>query len=120
MITTFDNGPFTIRRQSAPTEFKGRFVAGAETILSTDGTVQRMSARERLLLPEGVRQSDVIKIYTTFAFRVGNEENQIPGDIIEYKGDDYEIFQVEDWNDTMIPHYRANARRVDAHKAARQ
>lgn len=86
----------------------GRFVAGSETATDIIASVQRLSMRDRELLPEGFRSSETLKIYTEIANidLIQNDVSPIEEAAeFEYKGKRYAILASEEW-DYLIPHWK--------------
>jgi hypothetical protein len=86
----------------------GRFVAGSETSTTIIASVQRLSMRDRELLPEGFRASETLKIYTEIQ-NIDLIENDVSpieeACEFEYKGKRYAILASERW-DYLIPHWK--------------
>ena len=86
----------------------GRFVEGTEVETSIVASVQRLSMRERQLLPEGFRASETLKIYTEIENIDLIQNDQIPIEEaaeFEYKGKRYSMLASEEW-DYLIPHWK--------------
>ena len=86
----------------------GRPLDGVETSVPIVASVQRLSMRERQLLPEGFRARETLKIYTEVS-QIQLIENQvdplIDGASFEYKGKRYDTLASERW-DYLIPHFK--------------
>jgi hypothetical protein len=54
--------------------------------------------RDARLLPEGSRVSASIVLFAEIRFESNDKKLNKVGDIIEYNGEDFEIFRSEDWN----------------------
>lgn len=92
--------PITVRRTNAATTF----VDGL-AVVPTDVnefcldrvSVQPMSPRERMLLPELIRDRELIKLYTACNLQSVNVEGKIRADRLAYRGQNYVVQSVEDW-----------------------
>jgi len=101
------NEAVTIKRYGQTIYLKGHAVAGAETILLGDATIQPLNGKELLQLPEGDREKESVKIFT---------------DTLELKNNDilicannksFELKEIKDWTAHIIPHYRAIGLRIN-------
>lgn len=61
-------------------------------------SVQPMGMRERELLPELIRDREVLKCYTRCELRTVDVPNKIVADRVEYKDEHYVVHGVEDWS----------------------
>jgi hypothetical protein len=78
----------------------GRWSNTTRTEQNLKANIQPVIGKELDQVPEGRRNKATIKIYTIdelFSVTTKSGEKRQP-DIIEYKNEDYEIFQVWDWN----------------------
>lgn len=90
-------GGVTVTRGTAGSYTNGRYVAGSTSeITISEISVQPMSARERQLLPEGTKDKEVIKLYTTTALLSADQATRVPADVVAYQGLNYRVFAVED------------------------
>jgi hypothetical protein len=66
-------------------------------------------SEEQLVLPENVRLEDVKIFYTRFEVRPASNFTNTAADVIEYRGDVYEVFSVWDFSDFPLQtaHYAA-------------
>ena len=86
----------------------GRFVEGTEIETNIVASVQRLTMRERELLPEGFRASETFKIYTEIENIELIQNDQVPIEEaaeFEYKGKRYSMLASETW-DYLIPHWK--------------
>ena len=117
MIDTFSK-TYQVRQQD-PSNYdddSGEYTTPTENPISIKATIQRLSAKERLLLPETERTSQTLKVYTAATLNIGENVNSTKGDILEYKGEDYRITNLEDWddfNENGLEHFRYQATRID-------
>lgn len=96
--------PFDITRRgdlAAPTYADGFYVPAAGSTTSTKGSRQPLTARELLLLPEGMRVRQVKKVYTKTLLEVNDHLDFFDGKI-------WEVLQVGEFEDAgIVDHYRA-------------
>lgn len=94
-------------RYGAGTYTKGQYSPGAETELIIQASVQPLAGRELDLLPEGRKELESYKLYTTFELRTANQANQTQSDEITLFGKSFEVIKVENWQNAVLPHYKA-------------
>jgi ribosomal protein S2 len=102
----------TLRRYAAGTrDSNGRFTPGALTTSTIQASVQPMTDRDLRTLPEGERQLDQKKVYTTTEIRTGSQHDGTTADQLVVGGVTYEVRQVEQQR-SVLPHYKGRIVRV--------
>lgn len=84
----------------------GRTITPASTESSIRGSFQPLDGKEREALPEGVRQSETIKMYTKSDLRTADQHEGTPADEIEYDGRRFVVYQADKWP-KLLSHYKA-------------
>lgn len=88
-----------LHRQTAGTRDNfGEFVPGTATVIDVQVVSAPITGRERLVLPEGLRERDVRKFWLrepVVAVLEGSDGHQ--GDQIEYDGDIWQAKIAHDW-----------------------
>lgn len=99
----------------------GLFIDGSNTTLNIDLCIQPATEKDRLLLPEAVRNSEIIKIYTETELNITDDKNKMKGDRFTYKNRPYEVFRTQDWlnGNYDIKFFRQFAILVDNEEANR-
>lgn len=113
MIQSFQAGEVILLRSESISWQLGRAVKGPVENFPIIASVQNLKPNERLLLPEGRRTREAVKVYTEMKLRTTDEANSLPADILVWRGKQYEIMSVEDWTQTDLPHYLAIATKLD-------
>lgn len=94
--------PITVRRTNVATVFVGG-LAQVQTDIDefcvNNVAVQPMLARERQVLPELIRDRELLKLYTPCQLRGVDVEGKVRADRLSYKGQQYVVHSVEDWFD---------------------
>lgn len=67
-------------------------------------SVQPLNPREMEMQPEGRRNKEVFKLFTSVELFTVEDRN--PDKIVVF-GDTYEVVSVERWKNSIIPHYKA-------------
>lgn len=110
------------KRRAAGSYVAGRYVAGAlEPDLEIQASVQPVSTRELLRLPEGLRTRATVAVITAADLRSANETLLLEADRIVHVGEEWEIVQVDDWRMGAVDqlgHLDCLAQRVDRVGAA--
>lgn len=88
----------------------GYSTPGAVSTLEFEGGFQPLKGRERSTLPEGVRTSVELKLYTETDLRTADQFANTPADRVTYNGTDYVVWKVE--RRALIEHYKAYLMRV--------
>jgi hypothetical protein len=82
-----------------------------ETTFRMAACIQPMTEKELQILPEGLRNQDAVKIYTTTKLRVVDQAQSLIPDRFDYEGATYQVALVDSWHD-LGNFYRAVATRV--------
>lgn len=85
----------------------GRWVEGEPDLIPFKGSVQPAKGKELEILPDGKRNRETIKIltYPDLKFTVAEPREQRSGDIIIWKGKEYEVMVASPWEGPTKPHW---------------
>lgn len=99
--------PIVIKRAAAATTFvNGLAQATSRTSINVpDASVQPVSGNERLLLPEGIRDREIVKIYAKCEIRGIDVAGPTKADKIEHDGKTYVVQTVVDWSQHIKGNY---------------
>lgn len=104
--------PLTVKRPSGGSYVNGVWVDDtAPTETTVQASVQPATTEDLQSLPEARRQLGAYRIYSTTKFQSLEEDVNNP-DIVVIGGFDFEVAQVQPWQNGVIPHYKAIAVRV--------
>jgi len=81
-------------------------VTGSDTEFTITASVQLMTGSEMLLLPEGKRELETKKIYTSTELYGIEKGNGVNADIVDIDGDEFEVARVYSWKNNVINHYK--------------
>ncbi len=101
---------YTYQRPGAQTIVDGRTrtpTLGSPTDFRA--SIQPLNGRELLLLPEGERDREYIKIYTDLRLLMSNPATKTKGDLVNYKGVVWTVIQTNDWNLNDYAHFKFHA-----------
>lgn len=105
---TLPRKTLTVRRRDAATTYvDGIAQAGSTSNVSISASVQPLKPNEMELLPEGRRDSEAFRLYTETQLFPANDSTNKNADIVEYNGKDYEVLSCAEWQNKVIPHYKA-------------
>ena len=93
----------------------GRWQAGTDPApVDFKASIQPMSGRELMLLPEGERTHDRIRIYTDVKLTVAIPAQNQKGTRVSYDGRDWEVQSAFQWDLNDYPYYKYLAQLVEA------
>lgn len=72
-------------------------------------SVQPMRPDEKLMLPEGSRGRESIKLYTVSELKTMNEETKRPADVVNWESKKFDVFQVSRYKMGVQDHTKAIA-----------
>lgn len=98
----------TRRRRTGGTRTAGRWTPGSAVDTTIRGSVQPLGGRDRLVLPEGLRQSVGKKVYTAVRgdLRAADQATGLEGDEVVIDGEVYTVVHVDNEH-PLIGHDRA-------------
>lgn len=90
-------GGITVRRRSPGTTVDGRYTEGAvEETEGVEATVQPAGTEDLEMLPEGLRTSKSITVWSAFEFATA-EQGAVPDQVV-YRGEVFDVHAVRDWD----------------------
>lgn len=98
----------TLRRYSASTRDAdtGYTIPGSYTETAITGSFQAAGGKDREALPEGVRSSQTIVLYTNADVRTADARTGLDADRIEYNGQLWTVVMVDRWP-KLLSHHKA-------------
>lgn len=100
-------------RTTAGELVNGRWVEGSTESLSFKANVQPVSYEELQRLPEGLRDKDMILLFTTTELRTANQKNGTSPDYITWLDRSYQVQKVSAFQMGVSDHYEVYAMRVE-------
>lgn len=120
LISAFLTDTYTVRRMAtAGTYVDGHYVAGRGREFPVKGSLQPLSAREVLQLPEGERVRAAFKLYTDTLLQTSRESGERQADTVVVRGESYKVMSIERWDGTRIPYFKAVLARVQLEQEVR-
>lgn len=100
-----------VKRSEGGSRTKGVWTNAAQTTITISANIQPvLKGTDTLLVPEGDRSKEIIKIYTTTLLKSrveGTTSNQ--GDIVEWDGKQFEVMKVIQYQMGVLDHVKAIA-----------
>ena len=93
----------------------GYFIEGKTEEFDLLASVQPNDGEDLVVLPEGSRVTDQIKIYTNTELKTVSEDGLIKADVLLYNDNKYEIVKVSRYN-RVLPHFKCVGLKVRADK----
>lgn len=109
---------YTFKRYSAPVMVHGQAQQPVEVLNNglpwkMMASIQPISGFQVLALPEGMRNKELLKVYTTTSLQMADESSGTIGDRFTWNGRLYEIISKFNWADTDLTHYKFVAAKVE-------
>lgn len=87
-------GPLTIVRKAIGSYVDGEWVDGADSDVVIKAVIQNANPDDLILLPEGTRTTEAVKIHTTSKVNTVSEAGETDADQFDYNGSRYRIYDV--------------------------
>lgn len=108
---------FSVVRSAVTVDATGRAVAGSTTVSNVYGVVQPASTSALNRLPEAMRQSGAITIYTTYRLTTGSgpaadgtgASASDDADVVLWGGSQWTVLNTDDWTQFGAGYMRATA-----------
>ena len=85
----------------------GKYVESGSAAISFTASIQPASPKEMLTLPEGRRDGETYRLYTSFELKTADEVSKVNADRVTISGRTFEVLWVGIWKNDVIPHYKA-------------
>lgn len=103
--------PVTVQSSVPGSYVDGIWVQPARTNFTITASVQPMTPKEVLLLPEGDRQKETMKLYSTYRFKTQKDGTMETSDYVVIDGRTYMVIACTDFavhNSLNIRYYRGD------------
>lgn len=85
---------------------RGEWVESAPTTFTFQGSIQPISAKDLELVPQGLEDRGMIKIYTNTELTISREGTNSSGDMINWQGSEWEVIQKIPNQSDLISHFK--------------
>lgn len=111
VIELLQSGTYTVTRPNPTTLLNGRRVEPTSTTFEITASAQPASGRSIASLPEGLRSSESMDVFTRTELRQARPDASVEGDRISIDGAVFEVANVKRWN-KLGNFYRATVVRL--------
>ena len=87
-----------VERTSVGSYVDGIYVPGSTSTFNTLVSPQQPTPKQLEVLPEGERDKDVMLFISKRFLRTVDDGNDIPAEVVIFKGSRYKIIQLADWS----------------------
>ena len=87
-----------VERTTPGSYVDGLYVPGTASTFNTLVSPQQPSPKQLEVLPEGERDKDVMLFISKRFLRTVDDDNELPADVVLFKGERYRIIQLADWS----------------------
>ena len=96
----------TVKRSPGGSFVEGLWVPDDYTTLVILASVQPLTPHEMMMLPEGRRESQAFRLFTSTRL-LPAEEGKQNADRVIFEDEEYEVISCATWQNRIIPHYSA-------------
>lgn len=108
--------PVTVTRFDQGSYVNGYWVEGSPSTFIINASVQPVKGADLEALTEGRRDSQIYKLYTDTKLKTVDKKNNLNADLVNIDNDDYEVMNVESWQNNLINHYKILVIKVQTKK----
>jgi hypothetical protein len=108
MINIFSSPITVIRETKSGSYVRGIWTPGKASEFEIQATVEPLDGQDLLLIPEGERTKEMIRIYSELELKTADEACARKADVVRYQGKLYEVHKVKTWTQ-LIPHFETIA-----------
>lgn len=102
MNSPFRNHSLIVKRKTGGAFTNGKWAGEVETDIAFTCSLQPLSERDLLTLPEGRRTSETYRIFSDTELKTVEAQN--PDEVV-YNGERFEIYTVGKWQNQIINHF---------------
>lgn len=96
-IASFKTGDYDVTRRAAATIANGLAVPGSTSTFEIEASIQPITGATIEGAPEGRRPQEMRVVYTTTELRTVDDASGVDADLIDYKGETWEVIATEIW-----------------------
>lgn len=114
MISSFATGTYNVRRPMADGYYlEGVYQPAAVETIQVIGSLQPLSPKEALLLPENDRNRESYNLFTEVELLPSSENGLRIADTVEINGEQFQVRSTEAWRNVDIPYFKSLLQRVN-------
>ena len=85
---------------------RGEWVEGSQTEFTFQGSIQPATGKDLELLPQGLEDRGMVKIYTNSELTISREDTSVPGDIVIWQGGKWQVIAQLPNQSNIIFHFK--------------
>lgn len=114
MIESFSTGTYPVKRPIANGAYiDGVYQPSAVETVEVLGSLQPLSPKESLLLPENERNRESFNLFTEVELSPASEDGLRQADAVVVDGQEFIVRSVERWRNVDLPYFKALIQRVN-------
>ncbi|MBK8202430.1 MAG: hypothetical protein IPK68_09010 [Bdellovibrionales bacterium] len=114
MIESFATGTYPLKRPIADGAYiDGVYQPSATETVEVVGSLQPLSAKESLLLPENERNRESFNLFTEVELFPASEDGIRQADIVLLNGEEFAVRSVLRWRNVDLPYFKSLLQRVN-------
>lgn len=114
MIDSFATGTYSVRRPIANGAYvDGVYQPSATETIQVVGSLQPLTPKESLLLPENERNRESFSFFTEVELFPASEDGIREADVVAVDGEDFKVRSVERWRNVDLPYFKSLLQRVN-------
>lgn len=117
MIESFATGTYLVKRPIADGAYiDGVYQPSATETVEVLGSLQPLSAKESLLLPENERNRESFNLFTEVELFPASENGLRQADLVFVNGEEFIVRSVVPWRNVDLPYFKSLLQRVNDQK----
>lgn len=114
MIGSFSTGTYAVKRPIADGAYiDGVYQPSATETIQVVGSLQPLTAKEALLLPENERNRESFNLFTEIELFPASEDGLRVADIVSVEGEDFLVRSIVRWRNVDLPYFKSLLQRVN-------
>lgn len=114
MIESFATGTYSVKHPIANGAYiEGVFQPSVTETMQVVGSLQPLTAKEALLLPESERNRESFNLFTEIELFPASEDGLRVADIVSVEGEDFLVRSVVRWRNVDLPYFKSLLQRVN-------
>lgn len=114
MISSFATGTYSVKRPIADGAYiEGVYQPSAKETIQVLGSLQPLTAKESLLLPENERNRESFNLFTEIELFPASENGIREADVVTIEGEEFLVRSIERWQNVDLPYFKSLIQRVN-------
>lgn len=114
MISSCATGIYSVKRPVTNGYYlEGVYQPSATETVEVVGSLQPLSPKEALLLPENERNRESFNLFTEVELFPASEDGLRVADLVVVNGEDFQVRSTEAWRNVDLPYFKSILQRVN-------